>query len=97
MQDALAQALEALKQKTGGEGMDGSVRLDIADLGALRIDGEGPRYDDGTPADCTISADLATFKSLFDGELSPTGAFMTGRIRIAGDMGVAMRVAGLLG
>jgi putative sterol carrier protein len=97
MDDALAKALEALIEKTGGRPFDGSVKLDFADLGALRLDGAGARLDDGTDADCTIRADLETFRRMFDGELSPTTAFMTGRLRIDGDMGVAMRVAGVLG
>lgn len=97
MKDELAKALTALEAKLGGRTVDGSVRLDFADLGALRMDEGGARMDDGAPADCTISADLDTFRAMFDGELSPTGAFMSGRIRIDGDMGVAMKVAGLLG
>ncbi|TVQ58567.1 MAG: sterol carrier family protein [Rhodobacteraceae bacterium] len=97
MDRALEKALEALREKTGGEALDGSVKLDFVDHGALRLDGDGARLDDGAEADCTISADLDTFRALFDGHLSPTSAFMTGKIRITGDMGVAMRVAGLLG
>jgi putative sterol carrier protein len=97
MQDALSQALGALQEKVGGRAVDGSVRLDFTDLGALRLDGEGARFDDGSDADCTIRADLDTFKAMFDGDLSPTSAFMTGRIKIEGDMGVAMKVASLLG
>jgi putative sterol carrier protein len=97
MQDALSQALTALQEKVGGRRPEGSVKLDFTDLGALRLDGEGPRFDDGSAADCTIRADLDTFKAMFDGDLSPTSAFMTGRIKIEGDMGVAMKVASLLG
>jgi putative sterol carrier protein len=97
MNDALVKALQALREKTDGESFDGSVRFDVADHGALRVDGEGAREDDGSPADCTISADIETFRALFEGEISPTGAYMTGRIRIEGDMGVAMRAASLLG
>lgn len=97
MQDGLAKALTALQQKTGGQGFDGSVRFEVDDLGALRLDGEGARMDDGTDADCTIIADMETFRGLFEGEVSPTAAYMTGKIRIAGDMGVAMRAAALLG
>lgn len=97
MSDELTKALDGLKEKTGGQGMESSVKFDIDGQGALRIDGRGPRMDDGSPADCTIRGDLATFRALFDGDLSPTSAFMTGRIRIDGDMGVAMKVAGLLG
>jgi putative sterol carrier protein len=97
MDDALAKALDALKDKTGGRAFDGSVRLDFSDLGALRLDEQGARYDDGAEADCTIRADLETFRKMFDGDLSPTTAFMTGRLKIEGDMGVAMRAAGVLG
>jgi putative sterol carrier protein len=97
MDDALAKALEGLIAKTGGRPFDGAVKLDFADLGALRLDAQGARLDDGTDADCTIRADLDTFRALFEGDLSPTTAFMTGRLRIEGDMGVAMRVAGVLG
>ncbi len=97
MQDALSQALSALQEKVAGRAADGSVRLDFTDLGALRLDEQGARFDDGSDADCTIRADLDTFKAMFDGDLSPTSAFMTGRIKIEGDMGVAMKVASLLG
>jgi putative sterol carrier protein len=97
MTDELTKALEALREKTGGRGLEDSVKLDVEEHGALRIDEQGPREDDGAPADCTIRGDLETFRAMFDGELSPTGAFMTGRIKIDGDMGVAMKVAGLLG
>ncbi len=97
MQDALAQALDALKEKVGDRTIDGAIRFDFTDLGALRIDQQGARLDDGSEADCTISADLDTFKAMFEGDLSPTAAFMTGRIKIDGDMGMAMKTASLLG
>ena len=97
MSDALNTALDKLREKLGDNPVDGSVKFAFADLGALILDEQGARLDDGTEADCTISADTDTFKALFDGELSPTSAFMTGRIRIDGDMGVAMRMSGLLG
>ena len=66
-------------------------------VGALRIDAQGARVDDGTEADCVIRADLETFRAIFEGELGPTAAFMTGRLRIEGDMGVAMKAASLIG
>jgi putative sterol carrier protein len=97
MSEVLGQALEALRDKVGGGGFDGSVRFAVEDVGTLRIDEQGAREDDGAPVDCTISGDMETYKALFDGDLSPTGAYMTGRIRIEGDMGVAMRAASLLG
>ena len=97
MSDALDKALEALKEKIGDQEVDGSVRLEFTDEGALRIDEQGARLDDGSEADVTISADMNTFRGMFEGDVNPTTAFMTGRLKIAGDMGVAMRVASLLG
>lgn len=97
MSEDLQKALAALKEKVGEDGIESSVRFDFTDLGALRLDAEGPRIDDGSPADCTITATTETFRSLFDGALSPTAAFMSGRLRIEGDMGVAMKMASLLG
>jgi putative sterol carrier protein len=97
MSETLEKALAALKEKIGDTRPDASVKFDFSDAGALRLDGGGPRHDDGTEADCTITATTETFRALFDGSLNPTAAFMTGKLRIAGDMGVAMRMAGLLG
>ena len=97
MDDTLAKVLASLMRKTEGESFDASVKFEFVEVGALRLDEQGARVDDGTEADCVITADLDTFRALFDGELGPTAAFMTGRIRISGDMGVAMKAASLLG
>jgi putative sterol carrier protein len=97
MSDTLDKALAALKEKMGDTRPDAAVKFEFTDLGALRLDRGGARHDDGTEADCTISASAETFRALFEGSLNPTAAFMTGKLRIAGDMGVAMRMASLLG
>ncbi|MHA1537876.1 MAG: SCP2 sterol-binding domain-containing protein [Alphaproteobacteria bacterium] len=44
-----------------------------------------------------MSAALDTFQDIFDGALSPTAAYMTGRMRIDGDMGLAMKLSQILG
>ena len=43
-----------------------------------------------------MTADTDTFRAILDGNLNPTAAFMTGRLRIAGDMGAAMRLGSAL-
>ncbi len=96
MDDALEKALTALQDKLKGQKLDAAVKFVFTDMGALRLDGQGARRDDGAAADCTISATADTFRAMFDGDLSPTAAFMSGKLRIEGDMGVAMRAASLL-
>ena len=71
-------------------------RAFIEDEGVIRIDGGEVKAEDGD-ADVTISASLDTFREIFDGELSPTAAYMTGRMRIDGDMGIAMKLSQILG
>ena len=96
MSDALNAAAAALQGKLGGGSFDGSVKFDVEGEGVILIAGETVSTDDGD-ADCTISASMDTFQELFAGELDPTAAFMTGKIKIDGDMGVAMKLSGLLG
>lgn len=86
----------ALQDKFAGESLDGTVKFDIEEEGVLRVvDGEVVEGDG--EADTTIQGDLATMKEIFDGELSPTAAYMTGRIRIDGNMGLAMKLSSIIG
>jgi len=96
MSEIVAGAVRALNAKLGGAGIDGSVRFVIEDEGAVRIDAGGATADDGSDADCTLTASAETFQGLLDGELDPTGAFMSGRLTVDGDMGLAMRLGSLL-
>ena len=72
------------------------MKFVIEGEGALRIDENGASADDGE-ADCTMTASAETFQSLLDGELDPTAAFMSGRLTVDGDMGLAMKLGSMLG
>ena len=96
MSEIVDAAVKALNAKLGGSGIDGSVRFVIEDEGAVRIDGGGAAPDDGSEADCTLTANAETFQNLLEGELDPTGAFMSGKLTVDGDMGLAMRLGSLL-
>lgn len=95
MSDVIAKAVEALKQKLGDESFDGSVKMEIEGEGAVIIDSDGVRADDGD-ADCTLTADLETFEGMMTGDVNPTSAFMTGKLAVDGDMGAAMKLGSLL-
>lgn len=95
MSDTLNTAVETLKAKLDGQSIDGSVKFDIEGAGAVRVEGSEVSIDD-SEADCTIVADEDTFRGIVNGETSPTAAFMTGKLRVDGDMSKAMSLSALL-
>jgi len=66
----------------------------------VHIDGTGDSNkvtSDDNDADCVVSIDEDNFKDLVKGDLNPMMAFMSGKIKIKGDMGVAMKLQSFLG
>lgn len=96
MSDMLASAVKALNEKLDGERIDGSVKFVIEGEGAVRIDETGASEDDAD-ADCTMTADPETFQGILDGSVNPTSAFMSGKLKVDGDMGLAMKLGTILG
>lgn len=87
----LESAAAKLREKLAGRDFDGSVKFEVEGAGAIVIDADGVRVGDGE-AELTVMGDMDTFRDMFSGDLDPTQAFMTGRIRIDGDMGAAMKL-----
>jgi len=67
---------------------------------SLFIDGTGNSNQvsasDGD-ADCTVQLTMDDFQALVNGDLNPMSAFMSGKLKIDGDMGVAMKLQNLFG
>lgn len=64
------------------------------------IDGTGEANvvtNDDKDADCVISMSVEDLDKLRKGELNPMMAVMGGKIKIKGDMGLAMKLQSLLG
>jgi putative sterol carrier protein len=95
MTDVIGAAVTALNEKLSGSGFDGTAKFVIEDEGAIMLDDAGARPGDEA-ADVTMTADTDTFRAILDGSLNATSAFMTGRLRIEGDMGAAMRLGSVL-
>lgn len=51
----------------------------------------------GGDAGCTMILDSDDFIKLFTGQLNPTQAFMAGKLKIKGDMMMAMKLEKLMG
>jgi putative sterol carrier protein len=77
------------------EGMNNSYVFDIEGAGQWTV-----RVEDGSvnvvegleDADVTISASQEVFEKILAGEQNATSAYMTGKIKLKGDMGAAMKL-----
>jgi putative sterol carrier protein len=63
----------------------GVWKVDVTDAGVEVTEGGGD-------ADVTIHASEETFRAIAEGKQNPTTAFMTGKLKIDGDMGAAMKL-----
>jgi len=84
--DIAAKMTEAL---TKAGGTDKSVKFDFGDDGCVFASGTEATTEDND-ADCTISVTKDDFIALAEGNLDPMMAFMSGKLKVAGDMSVAM-------
>ena len=76
-------------------GMNNSYVFDVEGVGAWTVrvsDGAVTVVEGAESADCTIAASEETLTRIVNGEQNPTTAYMTGKLKIAGDMGAALKL-----
>ena len=76
-------------------GMNNSYVFDIDGVGqwTVRVDDGQVSVEEGAQdADTTLSASQETFEKIVAGEQNATTAYMTGKLKIKGDMGAAMKL-----
>lgn len=102
MTDAVS-IMETMRAKAGVLRRLGyRVRLDLTDTGeSVLLDATGPEpeitaADATTEADTVLRVTAENMGKLVAGRLSPMLAFSTGRLRVEGSKGVALKLAGLL-
>ena len=87
-------AVEQLSAKLA-DGFDGVAKFVIEGEGAIMLDASGVRSGDDE-ADVTLTASVGVFKAILDGEMNPTMAFMSGKLTVDGNMGLAMQLGAAL-
>lgn len=91
---------EQLKDRAANAAAIGGTLKFVVDGETVHIDGTGESNvttQEDKEADCTITVSQAVLEQLRDGALNPMMAVMGGQIKIAGDMGLAMKVQSLMG
>lgn len=84
------------------EGVNATFSFDITgDDGAsygLKIhDGEAEVIEGGLDdAECALTMNVKNFKKLLQGDLNSTTAFMTGRLKVKGNIGLALKLESIL-
>ena len=76
-------------------GMNNSYLFDIEGEGQWVVkvaDGRVSVTEGGGEADATIQTGAETFDKIVAGDQNPTTAYMTGKLKIKGDMGAAMKL-----
>jgi putative sterol carrier protein len=89
------EGLEGRADPSKTAGMTNSYVFDVEGAGTWKVDvqnGAVSVTEGGGEADATISASEDDFQQMVAGELNPTTAYMTGKLKIKGDMGAAMKL-----
>ena len=94
MSDVIDAAVRTLNEKMV-DGFDGLAKFLIEGEGSIIVDADGARASDDE-ADVTLTANAETFEAMMTGELNPTAAFMSGKLSVDGDMGLAMKLGAVL-
>jgi putative sterol carrier protein len=95
MSEVIDAAVAALNEKMNGASFDGSAKFVIEGEGAVMVDATGARAGDEA-ADVTLTASAETFEAMMAGDMNPTSAFMSGKLTVDGDMGMAMQLGSVL-
>ncbi len=91
---------EITKKLSFAASVNARIKLDFGDDGAVFIDAtQNPpliNNDAEADADTVLACDMDLFKDIATGVQDPTMAFMMGKLKVTGNMGVAMKLNSLL-
>jgi putative sterol carrier protein len=87
--------LESSVDQTKTAGMNNSYLFDVEGAGKWKVDvadGKVTVTEGEADADVTIRASEETFEAIASGEQNPTTAYMSGKLKVDGDMGAALKL-----
>jgi putative sterol carrier protein len=87
--------LESRIDESKTAGMNNSYIFDIDGAGKWKVDvrdGKVQVTEGAEDGDVTITTSEETFDKIVSGEQNATSAYMTGKLKVKGDMGAAMKL-----
>jgi putative sterol carrier protein len=98
---SLADVTTNIRARVGDDcGISKVIKFDFGGDGIVRVDGVStPNIVDNedSSADCTVKVAMSDFLDIAAGNQNPQMAFMMGKLKIEGDMGIAMQLGKILG
>jgi putative sterol carrier protein len=98
---SLEEITSTMKARVGEDcGIPKVIKFDFGADGMVRIDGVSkPNVVDNqdSPADCTVRVTMADFMDIAAGKQNPQMAFMMGKLKVDGDMSIALQLGKILG
>jgi putative sterol carrier protein len=89
------ETLETRVDPAKAAGLNASYRFEIDGAGTWLVevdDGKVSVSENGGDAETIISTSADTFMKIASGEQNPTSAYMSGKLKVKGDMGQAMKL-----
>ncbi|MBC8070615.1 MAG: SCP2 sterol-binding domain-containing protein [Deltaproteobacteria bacterium] len=89
-----------VKEKVGNDcGLGATLKFHLGSEGVVHIDAtQVPNVvsNDDAAAQCTIKMKISDLEDMLVGKLDPMAAFSLGKLQLEGDLGVAMKLGGLM-
>jgi putative sterol carrier protein len=96
--DKITQAITDKMSKAAG--LQTKVKFDFGDDGLIYVDTtQTPPvvgHEDKGDADVVLSCDIDTFSGFLDGSQDPNIAYMMGKLKVQGSMGLALQLNAIL-
>lgn len=93
---SLESITQSIRTKMGDDsGLEATLKFDCGADGVIVLDGvSSPSTVSNTDAetDCTVTVSLENLQAMMDGQLNSVTGFMSGKLKVSGDMSVAMKL-----
>ena len=92
--------IEDVKSRAAAaDSLGNTIKFSIGEGRFIYLDGTGADNivsSEDKDADCLVEIEEEDLKNILSGELNPMGAFMSGKLKVKGDMSVALKLQSVL-